>query len=871
MIKTLSFHLFIFLFGVSTTFSQSPRQIKKANQLLSDQRFEEALVSWKKIQSENPKNANFNFKLGLCYFKSFDKGYKSLEYFRKAVKKTSANYDFFNTKETNAPLDAWFFLAEAYMLNNKPDSALQYYFEFMKTSGSSTLLPIEQRLTLCLNAIKLKQELYKNQLLKALVVNGLEAEINPVVSWDESLMFMAVRKLKNDSSNLGKYDFDIYISQFNNDWEKPKFLSISTEYDEFPLFVSRDGKTLYFSRKDKKDFNLYKTVLQNNIWLSPEPLFINSEADENGFTMSLDEKTIYFSSNRRGGKGGFDIYYCKKNGDIWEKPVNVSDLNTTNDEINPFLAPDSKTLFFSSNGMIESNMGGFDLWFSNIDGSNKCIKPSNIGFPINTSADDLFLSRSASDNIVYICRIDQANSFDLYSVQGFELNEYAKKTNDKDEESNDLDNDPEIKNIVKQINEKNNEADVLDLIRGLEPHKAAMVIQHLDKETTTRIFYALESDKSSQIMGFLKIEKVIEITDGLPAEKSIPIIQSLDLEKSVSVIEAIDVNKAARITEGLDISKAAKVMEGIAVNTSSSIIGSMDIEKAVGVVDAIETDKAADILENVEIEKAIDVVEKIGTEKAVDIVKDIDSEKAGDIIGSMEIEKAVGLMEGMPVEKAVTVMESFDKEKSVAVVSAMNNESAANIIEKMDLPKAVSVMEGIPQEKAVGFIQGMEVEKAVDLMSGMESEKSEAIVEDLQKQVDTEGSNSKVVTLLKKFFAGQISNKESIIFKTIYFDFNSSELLLLSKNELMMLIDFLKENRIVKVEVVGHTDNIGDWDSNLKVSGDRAKVVYDFLRSGKVEHDRIIFYGKGPASPISLNDTDYGRKLNRRVEIILLQ
>lgn len=86
-----------------------------------------------------------------------------------------------------------------------------------------------------------------------------------------------------------------------------------------------------------------------------------------------------------------------------------------------------------------------------------------------------------------------------------------------------------------------------------------------------------------------------------------------------------------------------------------------------------------------------------------------------------------------------------------------------------------------------------------------------------------------------------------------------------------MLVEFLAENPFVKIEVVGHTDNTGDWDVNLRISGERANVVYRFLRDNKISHDRIIFYGKGSAQPIASNETDAGRKMNRRVEVILLQ
>jgi outer membrane protein OmpA-like peptidoglycan-associated protein/tetratricopeptide (TPR) repeat protein len=872
----------IFISIAVSTFAQTTRQLKQANKLLEAQKYTEATSAWKAIQAENPRNANFNFKLGLCYYRSFDKGYKSLEYFKKAVKKTSTTYDFYNLKEVNVPLDAWFFLGEAYMLNNKPDSALQNYITYLKQVGVNATLPVEQRITDCMKATSLMSQQNKKQDLKSLAtVNSFDAETNPIVSWDESSMFFSARSLRPDNSNKnvlessGIYFQDIYVSHFKNDaWNQPELLNISLKGNKIPLFISRNGNTLYFSNNDGSDYNIYSSEFKGDKWSEPVKLSFNSNADETGFTMSLDERKVWFSSNRKGGKGGFDIYSCEKNGTDWSNPVNIFELNTFSDELNPFVNPDGKTLFYSSNGNLENRMGGFDMYFSKLSPANKWSKPINMGCPINTTADDLFFSRSASDILVYMSRIETGKSFDIFQLSGFDLNDYNKPDESLVEEltgnTNDI-TDPDVKDVINQINKQNNEPDAIKLIEGLEPFKAAMVLNNIEKEMALRIMDALSPSIAAAIMGYMNIEKAIEITQGLPVEKASPILQLLNIEKSIGVMNGIDTKKASMIAERLETGKAVKVMEGLTANTSSSIINNMDISKAVGVMDGIDVQKAADIMEGVEIEKAIGVIEQMSTEKGGNIVAGIEVGKATSMMEGMNIEKAVGIMEGMPVEKAVGVMESFDKSKSVAVVSAMDNQKAANVLEKMDLSKAVAVMEGIPQEKAVGFIQGMEVEKAVDVMAGMNSEKSTAIVEDLQKQVDNEGSSGKVVSLLKKYFAGQISNKESILFKTIYFDFNSSELLLLSKNELLMLVDFMHENKIVKIEVVGHTDKIGDWDSNLKISGDRAKVVYDFLRNSKVEHDRIIFYGKGPAAPIATNETDYGRKMNRRVEVILLQ
>jgi outer membrane protein OmpA-like peptidoglycan-associated protein len=128
-----------------------------------------------------------------------------------------------------------------------------------------------------------------------------------------------------------------------------------------------------------------------------------------------------------------------------------------------------------------------------------------------------------------------------------------------------------------------------------------------------------------------------------------------------------------------------------------------------------------------------------------------------------------------------------------------------------------------------------------------------------------------LIDKVKKYLVSTMKTSESVVFKTLYFDFNSASLSLLSRNELKLLLDFLKENPSVKLEIAGHTDNIGSWSANSRVSSSRARMVKDYLVSHRVSESRILHYGKANASPIATNDTEEGRKANRRVEIVLVK
>jgi outer membrane protein OmpA-like peptidoglycan-associated protein len=105
----------------------------------------------------------------------------------------------------------------------------------------------------------------------------------------------------------------------------------------------------------------------------------------------------------------------------------------------------------------------------------------------------------------------------------------------------------------------------------------------------------------------------------------------------------------------------------------------------------------------------------------------------------------------------------------------------------------------------------------------------------------------------------------------IFFDFAKSTLKPESFAELNRVVDFLNSNPTVSIELSGHTDNIGNTASNLKLSDDRAKSVVDYLTAKGISATRLTAKGYGETKPVALNDTEEGRAMNRRVEFTILK
>ena len=170
--------------------------------------------------------------------------------------------------------------------------------------------------------------------------------------------------------------------------------------DGTPAFT-KDGNTVVFARgntgksKDPSpDVDLYMSKKTGNAWSEPERLSISDSLAWDGSpSFSADERTLYFSSNRRGGKGGVDLYRVPiDNSGRFGRPINLgSTINTPGDELFPYVSANGK-LYFSSDG--HPSIGGLDLFVASRNESEIIVE--HLGVPINSIGDDFAISFSDS-------------------------------------------------------------------------------------------------------------------------------------------------------------------------------------------------------------------------------------------------------------------------------------------------------------------------------------------------------------------------------------------------------------------------------------------------------------------------------------------
>lgn len=131
--------------------------------------------------------------------------------------------------------------------------------------------------------------------------------------------------------------------------------------------------------------------------------------------------------------------------------------------------------------------------------------------------------------------------------------------------------------------------------------------------------------------------------------------------------------------------------------------------------------------------------------------------------------------------------------------------------------------------------------------------------------------NARYQEIKKDIALKPIEKGAKVVLNNIFFETGKATLSQLSRLELEKAIDLMRKNPTMVIEVGGHTDNVGNDASNMTLSAERAKSVRDYMIKGGIVAARIQAKGYGKSSPVAGNDTEEGRKTNRRTEFIILE
>jgi outer membrane protein OmpA-like peptidoglycan-associated protein len=136
---------------------------------------------------------------------------------------------------------------------------------------------------------------------------------------------------------------------------------------------------------------------------------------------------------------------------------------------------------------------------------------------------------------------------------------------------------------------------------------------------------------------------------------------------------------------------------------------------------------------------------------------------------------------------------------------------------------------------------------------------------------ELKGENSRAKPFIYNVPLEPIRVGQTVILKNIFFDIDKYDLKEESISELTRLIQLLKNNPQLHIEISGHTDNHGSADHNIVLSRNRAQAVYNYLIANGIAKERLSYAGYGMTRPIDTNDTEQGRANNRRTEFSVVE
>ncbi len=236
--------------------------------------------------------------------------------------------------------------------------------------------------------------------------------------------------LHENFMNINEVEFSEAEYTFSN--AKPSTLGVNTKYHEGSIWITEDGKKIFFTRNDYQpntkgrdlgydnnritNLKIYSGDFNDNVVSNIEELPFNSSEYSCGHPV-FDEKnkSLIFVSDMPGGMGGTDLWYAKLEGNTFASPLNFGDIiNTEGNEMFPFISED-RLLYFASNGL--GGLGGLDIFMSRLNNLSP-EKPKNMGAPINTSYDDFGLYNYKDSRVGFISsnRPNGVGKDDIYMI-----------------------------------------------------------------------------------------------------------------------------------------------------------------------------------------------------------------------------------------------------------------------------------------------------------------------------------------------------------------------------------------------------------------------------------------------------------------------
>lgn len=413
LVRRFLIAIFLFCASLNAT-AQDNSPLAKAQKLEKSLAFSDAIPLYLKALDRDSNNEKAMRGIAECY-RMTNQTEQAETYYRKLVQ---ANYA--------TPMDK-LRLAQVLMSNANYSDAQKYFSEYNASATN------DDRAKNQLDAISKLDGFLKDSArfnITTAPLNTANSDFSPA-KFADGFVFVSSRERGGLKEKTHSWTGDPYLSLFyakgnlnSNPNISPFAEELRSEYNDGPVVFGPMGDEMFLTRNNSKlPFRNDKTArlkivfskLVDGKWSDPVDLpFNRAQYNMAHACLSQDGKRLYFSSDMPGGNGGMDLYYSDRDGMVWSEPVNLGKkINTTGNDVFPYIAPDGK-LYFASDGW--PGLGGLDIFKAELE--NQTEDPLNVGFPINTHKDDfgIWISSDLTQGLLSSNRKGGTGDDDIWSI-----------------------------------------------------------------------------------------------------------------------------------------------------------------------------------------------------------------------------------------------------------------------------------------------------------------------------------------------------------------------------------------------------------------------------------------------------------------------
>jgi outer membrane protein OmpA-like peptidoglycan-associated protein len=652
-------------------------------------------------------------------------------------------------------------------------------------------------------------------------VNSIYDEINPVMTPDGRTLFFV--RVNHPENTFGFRDSeDIWFSTRIDDstWTSAMRLpDLNVGRYNAVLSVSDDGNTILlngvYNRTGKiwKKRGLSVSSRVNDSWSIPERVKVKKFSKKNrgmrsSASMSADGNLILLSYSKAYNGERNDLYYStrKANG-TFSRPKKIKNVNSRLNEETPFISADGRSLYFASD---RNEKGRFNIYKAVRQGNDwkSWSAPSLLSDTINSAGWDAYFKTNLKGSWAVFASTKGPGNADIFSVKLFEENPFVVVSG----------------NV---INEKTgallNGRNFSILVDGKKPDSLSMDIQ----AATYRVKLPLgrSYNLTVSVPNFVPLRGTVDV-----ARQREFTTRDLDLYASPLPFVLLKGRVVVR-----DKQAVISNLFNPRILVDNAVIDSLRFDAGSGTYEVkLAHGKAyqlkAEALKHESVPASLDL-SQVNEYQEINLDLYLEEDRMATVSGRILDKKT-----GNPLAKLSQAKINVEGMSSViATIDTLTG------YYELKLPYGTTYTISAAAPKYYPLFE------SIDLIVRPPNER-----------------------VSKDLIIVPVEVGQSIRLNNIFFDPGKAILKSASFPELDRVIEFLLNNPEIKIEIAGHTDNVGKSATNLKLSQSRAKSVADYILKKGVSNARVVSKGYGSAKPVVANSTKEGKARNRRVEFTIL-